>query len=458
MLQVFIIILAIFLTPAFSFADNPTVASFTASPSTINSGYTTVLSWTIQAGAGNDFYFFCPAGIKIFKSDGTSFPCNTRSPASSNISDTVAFNIVNVSGNTKTMQVRVYPKDLTGADYDAGAKDVYITVNTTPQPITDFNSTTTDSTGTAIKLSWTAHDVEGVNLYFDCSDQVKVFALGNTSTLPCNQPAFASDLPVSGFSSFTFTNSSFFDVPLRVSILPAITAGSYDATHALSINLNIAGKTSPPDVLIDSFTVSGTRAVSGGSLVFSWSAPQASGVNFQFVCSNLVSVMNSQGTTTANKLPCNVLAFNQSLPAVSSTTISFINNSDSVQYPSVYLLPQKSDGTYDGTKSKKIDIVVSPPNQNTNQITAPAASPKVSVTTFTQYLQRGARGKQVEALQKFLAKDSKIYPEGLITGYFGPATERAVKRFQEKYNIARQGDAGYGCAGPKTRAKLNSLQ
>ena len=29
--------------------------------------------------------------------------------------------------------------------------------------------------------------------------------------------------------------------------------------------------------------------------------------------------------------------------------------------------------------------------------------------------------------------------------------------FQEKYNIAKSGDPGYGYVGPKTRAKINSL-
>lgn len=173
--------------------------------------------------------------------------------------------------------------------------------------------------------------------------------------------------------------------------------------------------------------------------------------------------MNSQSTTTANKLPCNTPAFSQSLPVVSSTTLSFLNNSDSSQSLSIYLLPQNADGTYDGTKSKKIDIVVSLPGQN---IAAPVTSSSVKTETikkivrtvvFTQYLQKGSRGNQAEALQKFLAQNKDFYPEALITGYFGPATERAVKRFQEKYGIARQGDGGYGFVGPKTRAKLNSL-
>ncbi|TSC77836.1 MAG: hypothetical protein G01um101433_458, partial [Parcubacteria group bacterium Gr01-1014_33] len=36
-------------------------------------------------------------------------------------------------------------------------------------------------------------------------------------------------------------------------------------------------------------------------------------------------------------------------------------------------------------------------------------------------------------------------------------TRAAVQKLQEKYGIAKEGDAGYGVVGPKTRAKINEL-
>jgi len=63
-------------------------------------------------------------------------------------------------------------------------------------------------------------------------------------------------------------------------------------------------------------------------------------------------------------------------------------------------------------------------------------------------------------LQEFLKKDPVIYPEELVTGFFGPATERAVQRFQKKHGLVSSGSpatTGYGAVGPKTRTKLNSL-
>jgi len=74
------------------------------------------------------------------------------------------------------------------------------------------------------------------------------------------------------------------------------------------------------------------------------------------------------------------------------------------------------------------------------------------ITEFTQTLQAGMTGDGVKKLQEFLKQFPDIYPEGLVTGYFGQLTEAAIKRFQDK-----QGIEVVGIVGPKTRAKLNEL-
>ncbi|MFA5651802.1 MAG: immunoglobulin-like domain-containing protein [Candidatus Paceibacterota bacterium] len=79
------------------------------------------------------------------------------------------------------------------------------------------------------------------------------------------------------------------------------------------------------------------------------------------------------------------------------------------------------------------------------------------VDTIKRSLVLGTRGNDVRLLQTLLAKDSVIYPEGLITSYFGNLTKNAVQRFQEKYNIASKGISGYGLFGPKTKAKMIEL-
>lgn len=92
--------------------------------------------------------------------------------------------------------------------------------------------------------------------------------------------------------------------------------------------------------------------------------------------------------------------------------------------------------------------------------TTPTEAPVVSPPTpsefvppeFIRNLSRGSFGEDVRKLQEFLAKDKEVYPEGLITGYFGPLTEIALKKWQQKYNIE-----AVGALGPQTRAKFTEL-
>lgn len=80
---------------------------------------------------------------------------------------------------------------------------------------------------------------------------------------------------------------------------------------------------------------------------------------------------------------------------------------------------------------------------------------------LTRDLRLGSRGKDVEKLQRCLAKDPEIYPEGQISGYFGEKTRKAVIRFQEKYKkeILEPGglERGTGLVFKTTRTKLNEL-
>ncbi len=80
---------------------------------------------------------------------------------------------------------------------------------------------------------------------------------------------------------------------------------------------------------------------------------------------------------------------------------------------------------------------------------------------FTRNLSFGSTGKEVENLQKCLAKFPDIYPEGEITGYFGEKTKKAVERFQEKYKEDILIPAGLSEPNGKvrklTREKLNEV-
>ncbi len=64
----------------------------------------------------------------------------------------------------------------------------------------------------------------------------------------------------------------------------------------------------------------------------------------------------------------------------------------------------------------------------------------------------GSTGSDVSTLQAFLATNPQIYPEGLVTGYYGPLTRSAVIRFQAANGIDQVGNVG-----PITLARINSL-
>ena len=78
---------------------------------------------------------------------------------------------------------------------------------------------------------------------------------------------------------------------------------------------------------------------------------------------------------------------------------------------------------------------------------------------FTILLKYGSKSNDVKYLQVFLkSQGTVIYPEGLVTGYFGPLTKQAVIRFQLKYKlITSDQNIAAGYVGPKTRNLINEM-
>jgi len=71
-------------------------------------------------------------------------------------------------------------------------------------------------------------------------------------------------------------------------------------------------------------------------------------------------------------------------------------------------------------------------------LTAVALTPAVlfaDLFSATRALAFGSTGDDVRALQVILARDPSIYPEGLVTGYFGSLTRAAVRQLHEREHI-----------------------
>jgi peptidoglycan hydrolase-like protein with peptidoglycan-binding domain len=74
-----------------------------------------------------------------------------------------------------------------------------------------------------------------------------------------------------------------------------------------------------------------------------------------------------------------------------------------------------------------------------------------SAAALNRELEVGDRGADVSVLQTFLALDVTIYPQGLVTGYFGFLTKSAVSNFQ-----SRNGISSVGRVGPQTLPVINA--
>lgn len=78
---------------------------------------------------------------------------------------------------------------------------------------------------------------------------------------------------------------------------------------------------------------------------------------------------------------------------------------------------------------------------------------------LTRSLDLGSTGSDVSSLQTYLASDITLYPQGLVTGYFGALTAGAVGNFQIRNGIVSSGTpktTGFGRVGPTTLATLNA--
>jgi Putative peptidoglycan binding domain len=75
-----------------------------------------------------------------------------------------------------------------------------------------------------------------------------------------------------------------------------------------------------------------------------------------------------------------------------------------------------------------------------------------AIASLVSTLRQGSASDQVAILQALLAADPSIYPEGVVSGFFGKLTAQAVKRFQKKHDLEQVGNVG-----PRTLKKLQEF-
>lgn len=150
-------------------------------------------------------------------------------------------------------------------------------------------------------------------------------------------------------------------------------------------------------------------------------------------CNTIYATVNTTGTTTTTTTTGTVassviIAQIQALQSVIATLVAQIQ---SVSTQLSTLLSQVNAGTAPGVTSSA------------------GGSTTTASYKFYSFLSVGSQGGEVTALQQLLIKDG--YYSGSATGYFGTATEAAVKAYQKAHGIDQ---AGY--VGPSTRTFLNN--
>lgn len=490
-------------------ASNPSISSFAVSPLSVANGQPINISWALADAGGHSLLISCQQAVVVRKLDGSIFPCNTRTSISSQASDGTTITVSNISGVLQQLTITIIPKDSSGADYNGVQQSTMVTIGANQNTVTSFTTATSTPTGVLTEVTWTtATDVPGVNFMIGCttSDLTATAPSLSFSQLPCGTVISSSNFPANSSLGILFVNRSVMDVKVPVTIVPAITAGTYDAIHGVQKTIVVEAP-KKIEALVISFTASGSQILSGDRTTLSWTTQNASGVNLKFNCNENISVARVTNTATTS-IACGNFVFDQALTE-NSATVVITNMTFSKQTSVASILPSNADKTYNGMQQKDLNIsvlgmgVTTLPAEvtavapvavtpiatttatapgagcitgylfsiTTGQacpsvsptITASAVSPTQTVTTakkftFTKPLSRNSKGTEVTALQQFFANYPETYGKVTVNGTFGPATQKLVMKFQEKHNIAKKGFTGYGTVGPATRAKLNTLQ
>ncbi|MDP3934771.1 MAG: hypothetical protein Q8Q46_00930 [Candidatus Giovannonibacteria bacterium] len=370
-----IALFTLFALPFFAFAQNPSVTTFVVSPASIASGDVASFAWQLQEAGGYSFIIPCYTGIKFKYFSGSAFSCGNKISTTAKVNDLLTFYVYNTSGFSRVITATLTPKNASGQDYGAGSKDATLAVAALAQPIIKFSASpeTTLPEKPAV-LSWqSAAGVDGVNLQIECKEGIRVTSASFTGTMPCGKPVFTSDLAPSGTLALNFYNSLTEAVPLQFTLLPAISPKSYDATHAANITVTIASDILP-DPEVTYFAASTTLANYGEPVTLNWATTNAKGANISIFCVESVSATSSKNPSSI--LPCDKLAFSDSLTANGNLKLYFQNKSQTNQAVNISLFPSKTAGTYDATRGKSITIVIKPPAAAaTAPITPPVIPP-----------------------------------------------------------------------------------
>lgn len=261
---------------------------------------------------------------------------------------------------------------------------------------------------------------------------VRIYADGKYRYLAPNTNPATADLavaPVGGFGSGNY--AEFMNLSVNTWQTNAPYAKGWTASSSLAVNIvytvgDLAANANYK-IFIDGAQYGIVKADTGGHLSFTYGGEYTT---------HTFSIEQSASDPVAPP------------PAVTTVEIPPV-----ITPPVISVPPLVSLATTSVTTSTTPPIVAT----STAQEPFKESAKKPPLLTLTRILKKGLKGDDVAALQEVLKKDSAIYPDGSVTGYYGTLTVAAVQRFQVKYGIGSSVTPGYGGVGPLTLAKINEV-
>jgi hypothetical protein len=87
-----------------------------------------------------------------------------------------------------------------------------------------------------------------------------------------------------------------------------------------------------------------------------------------------------------------------------------------------------------------------------NELRAKIMGTQAEIKELRADIRAGMTDADVKTIQELLASDPTIYPKGLVTGYFGPMTTEAIKKFQMKNGLEVTGEVN-----AETKAAMDAI-
>ncbi|MBI2054561.1 MAG: peptidoglycan-binding protein [Candidatus Sungbacteria bacterium] len=431
------------------------ISDFSAASTTVVSGENVKVTWSAPDTEHLNMTLSCTDDIMptIVGDSRPRVPCNQQPIFITDLgptgSQTFTFNSTSLEAVLATL--RLLPKTSSGAYDGTHAKSIQFSVKPAPDTrhpaINSFIiGNQTLKPGEETVISWSILRGVGANLKISCPNGVTATSSKTgASVLPCNQSIFSSILGTNDLFKITFQNPMAAPQDINVTLIPAVSATELDATVARELRIVVLGNPAGLSEAVAPPAVTPTAAAS----IASTSAVKTPISPVSPKLFELPVAFNAQNNADVRRMQ--EIMRDEGVYSGPITGNFFSLTREAVKkFQEKYGLDQV--GTVGPKTRAKLNEVASGKSSSS---VAPSQAPISSPATFGQIvktLQRGNRSDEVLLLQKILASDPSIYPEGTISGFFGPATEAALKKFQAAHGLDQ-----VGFSGPKTRAKLNEI-